>query len=236
MNNVDQSHHYTPPLHTIDKGTSGYRVNKTTVYRRVVQLVAIVLAILAVAVLARVFSWALDNEPMYNSDTTVISSYTPASEWVVEPVRPYRQSYAVVPLSAPAPQEVPVVVGLTYEEDILARIINSEARGESYEGMVYTGNVVLNRKDHWNTAKFGGPTLEGVILMDSQFQGAGTKEWWTMKLNPDCIKAAKELLGGNRPLDLKILYFSNPGQSTVKGFYIPMFTEGNHVFGIEGGK
>ncbi|UUZ82882.1 cell wall hydrolase [Paenibacillus sp. P26] len=72
------------------------------------------------------------------------------------------------------------------DEDLLARLIYSEARGESVEGWQAVGHVVRNRKVK-NTSEFGGGTYSGVILKPGQFVGmttaaarepdTSTKEW-----------------------------------------------------------
>lgn len=58
--------------------------------------------------------------------------------------------------------------------DLLARMIYSEARGESYKGKQGCAHVAKNRKAK-NTTEFGGNTYEGVLLKKYQFAGMTTE-------------------------------------------------------------
>jgi hypothetical protein len=58
--------------------------------------------------------------------------------------------------------------------DLLARLIYSEARGESVEGWQAVGHIVRNRKMR-NAGEFGGGTYSGVILKSGQFIGMTTQ-------------------------------------------------------------
>lgn len=57
--------------------------------------------------------------------------------------------------------------------DLLARMIYSEARGESWAGKQGVAFVASNRKAR-NSSEFGGGTYEGVILCPGQFEGMTT--------------------------------------------------------------
>lgn len=57
--------------------------------------------------------------------------------------------------------------------DLLARMIYSEARGESDKGRIGCAFLVKNRKDKYTT-EFGGNTWAGVILKSGQFDGMKT--------------------------------------------------------------
>lgn len=57
--------------------------------------------------------------------------------------------------------------------DILARLIYSEARGESMTGKRGVYYVVVNRKAK-NSSEFGGNTIAGIALKKYQFSGMTT--------------------------------------------------------------
>lgn len=57
--------------------------------------------------------------------------------------------------------------------DLLARLIYSEAEGESNEGKRGVAYVALNRRDS-GKSEFGGSTFESVILKKYQFEGMTT--------------------------------------------------------------
>lgn len=59
------------------------------------------------------------------------------------------------------------------DADLLARLVYSEARGESVEGWQAVAHVVRNRVVK-NTSEFGGGTYSGVILKSGQFAGMTT--------------------------------------------------------------
>ena len=104
---------------------------------------------------------------------------------------------------------------------ILAAIIECEAGVESYEGKLAVGSVVLNRvrSSHFPS------TIAGVIYQSGQFSPVASGRFATVLArgaNQSCIKAAKEVLGGN--ITLNSLYFRR-NNGTISGTVI-----GNHVF------
>ncbi len=111
---------------------------------------------------------------------------------------------------------------------LLARLVNSEAAGESFTGQLYVANVVVNR------ALWNGQTIREVIYARKQFSGVKT-ERFDEEPHPNHILAAKKALRGEGPLPLNVLFFCNPETSTNKKFvrfcrenlYI---SENNHIF------
>jgi len=100
------------------------------------------------------------------------------------------------------------------DEDLywLSRIIHAEAQGESYEGKVAVGNVVLNRVKSSlfpNSVKGvvfdkqQGYTQFSPVLDGSIYNTPGSES----------VQAAKDALGGSRPVG-DALYFLNPSKST----------------------
>ena len=56
------------------------------------------------------------------------------------------------------------------DQDIMARTIFGEARGESHEGKLAVANVILNRFSLWDShPHFGTGTIESVCLAPWQF-------------------------------------------------------------------
>lgn len=107
------------------------------------------------------------------------------------------------------------------EAYLLAAIIQCEAEGESYEGKIAVGNVVLNR-----VASTSFPnTITGVIYQEKQFSPvASGRLAYRLEagVNDECIKAANEVLGGKHITDA-LFFRTNNG--SVSGTVI-----GNHVF------
>lgn len=119
----------------------------------------------------------------------------------------------------PAPEPEPVVErkraqsatysrGLGQEilrEDIelLARIIHAEARGESFEGQVAVGAVVLNRVRHPSFPK----TIKEVIYQPGQFTAVSDKQI-LLEPNEKAYLAAQAALEGQDPSNGAIFYYN----------------------------
>jgi uncharacterized protein YgiM (DUF1202 family) len=113
----------------------------------------------------------------------------------------------------------------TTDEDtmlLLAALIHCEARGESYEGQLAVGAVVMNRV----RSKAYPDTIHGVIYASGQFTPACTGKLDRVVLSgnikPSCIQAAQEALNGVTNVG-DALHFRRVGKN--QGFVI-----GNHVF------
>ncbi len=111
---------------------------------------------------------------------------------------------------------------------LLARLIHSEARGETYTGQVAVGAVVLNRV---KSPSFPN-TISGVIYQSNAFTAVADGQ---INLAPDntSIRAAKDALNGWDP-SYGSLYYYNPVKSTNKWILSrrTVVTIGNHVFAI----
>ncbi len=118
----------------------------------------------------------------------------------------------------------------TYNNDndlkLLARIINAEARGESYIGQVSVGAVVLNRVSHPSFPN----TIAGVIFQEGAFT-AITDGQWDADMYETSYKAAQDALNGWDPTGGAIYYY-NPSKTTSKWIYSRevITTIGKHVF------
>lgn len=113
---------------------------------------------------------------------------------------------------------------------LLARLIHAEARGESFEGQVAVGAVILNRLASPHFPK----TIPEIIYQKSnrvyQFSPVGDG---SINLEPDekAIQAAIQALSGRDPTG-GALFFYNPDISKDQWIRtLPVVTRiGNHVF------
>lgn len=92
--------------------------------------------------------------------------------------------------------------------DLLARIINGEARGEPYEGQVAVGAVVLNRVAD---SRFPS-TIAGVIYQPGAFTAIADGQI-NAKLVQTSVNAARDALNGWDPSGGAVYYF-NPDTAT----------------------
>lgn len=112
--------------------------------------------------------------------------------------------------------------------DLLARLINGEARGEPYKGQVAVGAVVMNRV---KSSEFPD-TISGVIYQKGQFSCV-TDGQFNKAIDEDSTvyKAAQEALNGADPTN-GCLFFYNPKTSKSKWLYTrqTVITIGSHRF------
>lgn len=119
---------------------------------------------------------------------------------------------------------------ITFDEGdrkLLANLIYCEARGESYEGKVAVGSVVINRV----LSSVFPNTVVGVIYAPNQFAPVtSTKNSLALALAedkaanyPDCYKAADEAMSGYSNVGNRV-YFRTPIPG-LEGLQI-----GNHIF------
>ena len=94
--------------------------------------------------------------------------------------------------------------------NLLAHIINGEARGEPYNGMVAVGAVILNRVSNANFPS----TIAGVIYQPGAFTAVDDGQ---INLEPgsEAYSAARDALNGWDPTGGAIYYF-NPATATNK--------------------
>lgn len=104
---------------------------------------------------------------------------------------------------------------------LMAALIQCEAGGESYEGKLAVGSVVMNRV---SSSHFPN-SVAGVIYQSGQFTPVASGRFASVLAagaNQSCVQAAQEVLGGN--ITNNCLYFRrNNGE-------IPGTVIGNHVF------
>lgn len=114
------------------------------------------------------------------------------------------------------------------EEDLfwLSRIISAEASGESMEGQIAVGAVIMNRVHHPRFPK----TVKEVIFTDGQFDPVRDGSIYQAPV-PSAIEAAKRVLQGENPLP-EAFYFYNPNTATDPWIRtLRVITRiGNHAF------
>ena len=112
------------------------------------------------------------------------------------------------------------------DRTLLAMVINGEARGESYEGQVAVGAVVLNRVKH---ASFPN-TIAGVIYQKGAFTAVDDGQI-NKPIEDSCFKAASDALNGWDPTGGAIYYY-NPATATSSWIWSrPVIKQiGKHVF------
>lgn len=114
----------------------------------------------------------------------------------------------------------------TANVELLAKLINGEARGEPYKGMVAVGAVVLNRV---NDSRFPS-TVAGVIYQAGAFDAVSDGQI-NMTPSTSAYNAARDALNGWDPSGGAIYYF-NPATATNKWIWSRPLTVviGNHRF------
>ncbi len=93
---------------------------------------------------------------------------------------------------------------------ILAQLIYGEARGESSEGKIAVGNVVMNRV---LSHGYPGDTIKAVIAASGQFTGYSA----SIKPNSACISAARQVLNEEVWVIPQHVYFFHSSSSLSDG-------------------
>ena len=110
--------------------------------------------------------------------------------------------------------------------DLLARVINGEARGEPYEGQVAVGAVVLNRVDHPSFPN----SISGVVYQKGAFTAVDDGQI-NAQMYASSHRAARDALNGWDPTGGAIYYY-NPVTATNQWIRTReiICTIGKHVF------
>lgn len=87
--------------------------------------------------------------------------------------------------------------------ELLAKVISAEARGESYEGQVAVGAVILNRVAHPSFPD----SLSGVVYQKGAFSCVNDSNWY-QPVAESSKKAARDALNGWDPSGGAIYYFN----------------------------
>lgn len=115
------------------------------------------------------------------------------------------------------------------DEQLIARAINGEARGEPYEGQVAVGAVILNRVASPNFPN----TVAGVVYQPGAFTAVSDGQI-NVPIDPDStvVKAARDAMNGWDPTG-GALYYWNPQTATSKWIWSRKVLKviGKHYFG-----
>ncbi len=124
--------------------------------------------------------------------------------------------------------EIPININLDKSEiDILAKAIHAEARGESYQGKVAVGAVIVNRMispDFPNS-------IREIVYQKGQFTSVENGQI-NLTPNSESYRAAYDAASGKDP-SKGSLYFYNPVKSRNPSFFdrlTKIVQIGNHVF------
>lgn len=109
---------------------------------------------------------------------------------------------------------------------LLAKTISAEARGESYEGQVAVGAVILNRVEHSSFPD----TISGVVYQPGAFSAVRDMNW-SQPVAASAQKAAQDAINGWDPSG-GALYYYNPAKTSNEWMRSrPVIkTIGNHLF------
>lgn len=87
--------------------------------------------------------------------------------------------------------------------ELLAKVISAEARGESYEGQVAVGAVILNRVKHPSFPD----SISGVVYQKGAFSCVNDSNWY-QPVSETSKRAAKDAINGWDPSGGAIYYFN----------------------------
>lgn len=113
------------------------------------------------------------------------------------------------------------------DHDLLARLIEAEAQGEPYAGMVGVAAVVFNRVEDGRFPK----TIPGVVYERGAFESVSNGLIWRRQPSATAYKAAQDAANGWDPT-YGALFFWNPSVPVNPWMWSrPTTTQiGNHLF------
>lgn len=100
------------------------------------------------------------------------------------------------------------------EVEILERIVQAEAGGSGYDGMLAVANVVLNRVQ---SSRFPN-TVTDVVFAHRQFTPISDGRYYTVTVSDTCRQVVADALSGARIIGQDALYFCTPTASG-KGWF-----------------
>lgn len=123
------------------------------------------------------------------------------------------------------------VAASTYKEkeiELLARLVNGEARGEPYIGQVAVAAVVLNRVKHNAFPN----TISGVIFQTGAFDAVWDGQF-DLEPTASCLRAARDAMNGWDPTG-GCIYYYNPVTATNQWIRTRtvQLSIGKHAFAI----
>ncbi|MFA9466106.1 MAG: LysM peptidoglycan-binding domain-containing protein [Velocimicrobium sp.] len=138
-------------------------------------------------------------EKLKKANWTTGTTIVPGEKLLIPGVKPYKKSDTVIPYT-------------NYEVDLLARLIEAEAGGETYQAKIAVGSVVVNRVQSGEWAS----TIKGVInqKFEDYYQFTPVKIG-TIHNTPSATskKAAWYALFGSDPSNHAIFYFDQSSKN-----------------------
>ena len=128
------------------------------------------------------------------------------------------------------PDKIYAASNWSRDVQLLARCVNGEARGESYEGQVAVAAVILNRVKHPSFPS----TIAGVIYQPGAFTATVDGQIDVpIGTSSTVYKACTDAMNGWDPTGGAIYYY-NPAKTTSKWIYSRKVVRviGNHHFAI----
>ena len=112
--------------------------------------------------------------------------------------------------------------------NLIAKVISAEARGESYEGQVAVGAVILNRVAHPSFPD----TISGVVYQNGAFSCVYDSNWYQPVVD-SAKRAAQDAINGWDPSGGAVYYY-NPAKTSDKWIRTRTVVTviGNHYFCI----
>jgi N-acetylmuramoyl-L-alanine amidase len=143
---------------------------------------------------------------VYGSRTEAAVRYFQEKNGLVVDGKVGPQTLAALGINAAGPVES----ATSGDTALLARLISAEARGESYEGQVAVGAVVMNRIAHPSFPN----SLSGVIYQRGAFSCLDDGQF-DQPVAQSAYQAARDAMNGYDPTGGAIYYF-NPATATSK--------------------
>ena len=188
--------------------------------------------ILVLLILFNMFSYhtIVNATPSINNTTSKILVENGLSDQEITDVFQIIDIIVIIKEDVEEQKKQPIIKYTEDEFHLLCRIIEAEARGESFEGKKAVGNVVINRVLH----KSFPNTITDVIYAPRQFTPAMNGIIDTITPSEDSIKAANAVLyGETQPESEDAVYFWGCYIDKSSWMWTRTMTGqiGNHCFG-----
>ncbi|HEX6971772.1 MAG TPA: cell wall hydrolase [Limnochordia bacterium] len=170
---------------------------------------------------------ALRPSPPAQERQTVSEQAQPA-ERPLKRQRPALRPRAPEPPPAPV-RPAPTIALSPHEIELMARLVEAEAQGEPYAGMVAVAAVVLNRL----ASPLFPKSIAGVVFEIDAFEAVSNGLVWRREPTPLAYAAVRDALSGWDPSG-GALYYWNPATAVSPWVWSrPIVTSiGRHVFAV----
>lgn len=114
---------------------------------------------------------------------------------------PTAGAVVTTPVVVDEPEQVVAAPQPNPDRDLLAQVIYAEARGESFDGKVAVGAVILNRVADPRWPDTVPAVVHQQVNGRAQFAVAD-------RTNPECVEAAEAALAGENPVDDAVHFYA----------------------------